>query len=95
LVATKYLSCRVLVFFTASGHGFQLEYPSITLHAISRDPPSIYCQLLSEEQPAVQNQNEGEDEDENGNENQDQAMRELNIIPADPSARKCNLINPT
>ncbi|KAK7454486.1 hypothetical protein VKT23_011241 [Stygiomarasmius scandens] len=80
---TLYIIDTVLVFFTASGHGFQLEYPSITLHAISRDPPSIYCQLLSEEQPAVQHQNE---EDENGNENQDQAMRELNIIPADPSA---------
>ena len=30
-----------------SGKGFQIEYPSITLHAVSKGDtsPSIYCQL--------------------------------------------------
>lgn len=43
-----------LCFIPASGShpGFSLDYPSITLHAISRDSlgPSVYCQL--DESPA-------------------------------------------
>ncbi|KAJ3786150.1 regulator of volume decrease after cellular swelling-domain-containing protein [Lentinula aff. detonsa] len=37
----------VLIFMSKTGKGFQIEYPSITLHAVSRGdtPPSIYCQL--------------------------------------------------
>ncbi|KIM84784.1 hypothetical protein PILCRDRAFT_35094, partial [Piloderma croceum F 1598] len=36
-----------LVFMSTSGRGFQIPYPAITLHAISRadSGPSIYCQL--------------------------------------------------
>lgn len=36
-----------LVFIGPSGRGFQIPYPSITLHAVSRaaSGPSIYCQL--------------------------------------------------
>lgn len=68
----------MLVFFSTSGHGFQVEYPSISLHAVSRgDPvPSIYCQLdeLGEEQ------NEA-------NEEEFSEMRELRIIPSTSDSR--------
>ncbi|THV02831.1 hypothetical protein K435DRAFT_827348 [Dendrothele bispora CBS 962.96] len=91
---TLYVIDTVLVFLASSGHGFQLEYPSITLHAISRDPPSIYCQLISEvpltETPngaaETPQQNNAEDEDEETGGEIDEAMRELNIIPADSTA---------
>jgi nucleotide-sensitive chloride channel 1A len=68
----------VLVFFSTSGRGFQVEYPSITLHAVSRGEsgPSIYCQL----DETCEEQN-GAAEDEYSE------MRELSIIPSTPDSR--------
>ncbi len=58
--------------------GFEIKYPAITLHAISRGEsgPSIYCQL---------------DESygnlpENGDGNEDTQMRELTVIPQLPES---------
>ncbi|KIK59797.1 hypothetical protein GYMLUDRAFT_59920 [Collybiopsis luxurians FD-317 M1] len=44
---TLYVLESVLIFMSKTGKGFQIEYPSITLHAVSRGDtsPSIYCQL--------------------------------------------------
>ncbi|KAJ7678548.1 regulator of volume decrease after cellular swelling-domain-containing protein [Mycena rosella] len=44
---TLYIIESVLVFMSTTGRGFQIEYPAITLHAVSRAEagPSIYCQL--------------------------------------------------
>ena len=42
------IPCSYLLYFSAkTGKGFQVPYPAITLHAISRssDRPSIYCQI--------------------------------------------------
>ncbi|KAI0749896.1 regulator of volume decrease after cellular swelling-domain-containing protein [Daedaleopsis nitida] len=78
---TLYVIESVLVFLSATGRGFQVEYPSITLHAISRaeSGPSIYCQLdePSPEEPAEATEEDGEDAS---------GMRELVIIPQNPSA---------
>jgi chloride channel, nucleotide-sensitive, 1A len=75
-----------LTFVSSTGKGFQVPYPSITLHAVSRAEagPSIYCQLDDQTTPpdgdaALQNGN-GEDEE-------DFPMRELSIIPQDASSR--------
>ncbi|KAI0833741.1 regulator of volume decrease after cellular swelling-domain-containing protein [Trametes gibbosa] len=70
-----------LVFMSATGHGFQLEYPSITLHAISRGEkgPSIYCQLDDAAKP-VENRQPANEEEEISD------MRELSILPKDASA---------
>ncbi len=70
----------MLVFISATGKGFQVDYPSITLHAISRAEagPSIYCQL--DEAPAAEAAVQ-EEEDDVAN------MRELVIVPKDSSAR--------
>ncbi len=70
----------VLVFISATGKGFQVDYPSITLHAISRAEagPSIYCQL--DDAPAAEAAVQVEEDDVAN-------MRELVIVPKDSSAR--------
>lgn len=72
----------VLVFFSATGRGFQIEYPSITLHAISRTEsgPCIYCQL----DETLTGDRAENDEDES-------PMRELKIVPERVEARKLSL----
>ncbi|KAJ2926900.1 hypothetical protein H1R20_g10186, partial [Candolleomyces eurysporus] len=44
---TLYVLTSVLAFTSSTGRSFQVKYPSITLHAVSRSGPrqSIYCQL--------------------------------------------------
>jgi len=75
---TLYVLESVLVFMSTTGHGFQIGYPAITLHAVSRaeSGPSIYCQL--DEQAGVTNSLD------------DDAviadMRELCIVPQTPSS---------
>ncbi|KZP00650.1 hypothetical protein CALVIDRAFT_283615 [Calocera viscosa TUFC12733] len=68
---TLYVIESVLAFIAASGSGFQIDYPSISLHAVKREPSgvSIYCQL--DETPEGQPFPEDEDND----------MRELLIVP--------------
>ncbi|KAJ3567851.1 hypothetical protein NP233_g6089 [Leucocoprinus birnbaumii] len=77
LKGTLYVLTSVLVFFSASGRGFQVEYPSITLHAVSRGEsgPSIYCQL-----DETHEQQNGVGEEEYSD------MRELSIIPSSPDS---------
>ncbi|KAI0806031.1 regulator of volume decrease after cellular swelling-domain-containing protein [Irpex lacteus] len=70
---TLYVIESVLIYKSASGRGIQIEYPSITLHAISRaeSGPSIYCQL--DESTATP--------DGHADEEETTEMRELTIIP--------------
>jgi nucleotide-sensitive chloride channel 1A len=62
----------VLAFMSSTGVGFQIEYPAITLHAVSRGEsgPSIYCQL-----------DESFGQVNGANEDEDSEMRELTIVP--------------
>ena len=64
----------------ANGTGFQIEYPAITLHAVSRGEsgPSIYCQL--DESLGTENGAAIADEDAIPD------MRELTIVPQNPSS---------
>lgn len=60
-----------------TGHGFQISYPAITLHAVSRPqdrPPFVYCQL-----------DEGTQTD--SDDDSDLVMRELSITPRNPASR--------
>ncbi|KAF7330343.1 hypothetical protein MVEN_02472600 [Mycena venus] len=70
---TLYIIESVLVFMSATGRGFQIEYPAITLHAVSRGEagPSIYCQL---------DEHTGEAEGAASNDEMSD-MRELSIVP--------------
>lgn len=70
------------MFMSSSGRGIQLEYPTITLHAVSRAAagPSIYCQLDENPGNVEQKADVGDEEDVT-------PMRELNIVPKDASSR--------
>ncbi|KAF9493399.1 hypothetical protein BDN71DRAFT_1395091 [Pleurotus eryngii] len=76
---TLYVIESVLVFMSANGRGIQIEYPSITLHAISRsdDAPSIYCQLDDAVPSSTSASADIKDRDDDLTE-----MREMNIIPS-------------
>ena len=77
----------VLVFMPQSGAlGFQIKYPAITLHAVSRGEagPAIYCQL--DETHGDTNGVSVNATAENENENEDTEMRELTIFPQRPEA---------
>ncbi|KAJ7086058.1 regulator of volume decrease after cellular swelling-domain-containing protein [Mycena belliarum] len=68
-----YIIESVLVYMSTTGRGFQIEYPAITLHAVSRAEtgPSIYCQLdehVGEAEAAASNDDISD-------------MRELSIVP--------------
>lgn len=56
---------------STTGRGFQIEYPAITLHAVSRGEsgPSIYCQLDEGAGGAAVAEDDVAD------------MRELSIVP--------------
>ncbi|KAJ3726088.1 regulator of volume decrease after cellular swelling-domain-containing protein [Lentinula raphanica] len=97
-----YVLESVLVFMSKTGKGFQIEYPSITLHAVSRGdtPPSIYCQLdesfaktmsmlVDSEQPKT-NGHINETADENTEEDEDEG--EENEEPEDMDMRVLNII---
>lgn len=82
-----------LVFMSTTGKGFQITYPSITLHAISRSgegPASIYCQLdetdYSQTPMTTATNGTGEGEEEV---TEMQEMRELHIISSKPENRAC------
>lgn len=71
-----------LAFLWPSGAGFTIEYPRITLHAVSRgeDGPSVYCQLDESDPSGATNGAEENEEEE------DTEMREMKIIPSDPTS---------
>ncbi|KAI0726011.1 regulator of volume decrease after cellular swelling-domain-containing protein [Fomitopsis betulina] len=77
---TLYVIESALVFLSASGRGWSVDYPSITLHAISRAPsgPSIYCQL--DEAAALADSDAPLDEDV------DSELKELILLPKDAAA---------
>ncbi|KAH7341677.1 regulator of volume decrease after cellular swelling-domain-containing protein [Rhizoctonia solani] len=75
---TLYVIESALAFVWPSGTGFTVEYPRITLHAVSRGEsgPSIYCQL--DESPNGPGAPGADEEQE------DSEMREMKIIPSNP-----------
>ncbi|KDR78948.1 hypothetical protein GALMADRAFT_244609 [Galerina marginata CBS 339.88] len=77
---TLYVLTSVLVFMSTTGTGFQIEYPAITLHAVSRGEsgPSIYCQL----DESIGTENAASAADENAVTD----MRELSIVPQNPES---------
>lgn len=71
---------------SASGRGLQIDYPTITLHAISRaeSGPCVYCQLDdSVGAPAANGAAQQSDEYT--------ALRELSIVPQSAASRTSSL----
>lgn len=84
ITTTKCEDCiySALVFMSSTGHGFSVDYPSITLHAISRaeSGSSLYCQL--DESTDIDNANA------TPNDEMDTEMRELIIVPQNKDNRE-------
>ncbi|XP_035242491.1 methylosome subunit pICln isoform X2 [Anguilla rostrata] len=96
---TLYVAETRLSWFDGSGMGFSLEYPSISLHAISRDLSAypqehLYVMVnskLSEEsemQEKDDEDNEDEDDDEEDKNSDDDSgpITEIRFVPSDKSA---------
>ncbi|CAL9684862.1 unnamed protein product [Knipowitschia caucasica] len=84
---TLFVAETRLSWFDGSGLGFSLEYPSIGLHAISKDVsayPQEHLYVMVNGELSEENQSEmpaEEDEDEEG-----KAITELRFVPSDKSA---------
>ncbi|XP_036392854.1 methylosome subunit pICln isoform X2 [Megalops cyprinoides] len=97
---TLYVAETRLSWFDGSGMGFSLEYPSISLHAISRDLSAypqehLYVMVnakLSEEseiqERAEEEQEEEEDDDDEDKNSDDDSnpITEIRFVPSDKSA---------
>ncbi|KAL1754627.1 regulator of volume decrease after cellular swelling-domain-containing protein [Schizophyllum commune] len=73
---TLFVIENALFFMSASGRGLQIDYPTITLHAISRaeSGPCVYCQLDDSVGATTANGAAQESEEYT-------ALRELSIVP--------------
>ncbi|KAK0228877.1 regulator of volume decrease after cellular swelling-domain-containing protein [Armillaria fumosa] len=73
---TLYVIDSILAFVEdgENAQGWQIEYPAITLHAISKAEGGIYCQLDDKFGLVGAEEEDGEGED---------SMRELTIVPKD------------
>ena len=72
------------------GRVFQIEYPSITLHATSRGEsgPFVYCQL---DEPQAE---EGAPASDDNDDDETPGMRELSLTPQDSASRACSFPGP-
>ncbi|KAK1785162.1 hypothetical protein P4O66_018574, partial [Electrophorus voltai] len=85
-----------LSWFDGSGMGFSLEYPSISLHAISRDPSAypqehLYVMVnkkLDDENEAEMQERAPDDEgeDEGDDDSEDGVITEIRFVPSDKAA---------
>lgn len=94
---TLYVAEARLSWFDGSGMGFSLEYPSISLHAISRDPSAypqdhLYVMVngkLNDDNEAAM-QEPAQEEEENGDDDSDSdsatVVTEIRFVPSDKTA---------
>lgn len=97
-------NCSTLAYISSStGRGFQVEYPSIILHAVSRDAhsPHIYCQLADQTVDSGLPATNGSNGAVNGavgaghqdvDEEDISDMRELQIVPESSTSRMHTLL---
>ncbi|XP_026865166.1 methylosome subunit pICln isoform X2 [Electrophorus electricus] len=93
---TLYVAESHLSWFDGSGMGFSLEYPSISLHAISRDPSAypqehLYVMVnkkLDDENEAEMQERAPDDEgeDEGDDDSEDGVITEIRFVPSDKAA---------
>ncbi|XP_076138138.1 methylosome subunit pICln [Alosa pseudoharengus] len=92
---TLYVAEARLFWFDGSGMGFSLEYPSISLHAISRDP-SAYPQehlyvmvngkLSDDNEAEMPEPAQEENEDSESDSDSTTAITEIRFVPSDTAA---------
>ncbi|CAL8363599.1 unnamed protein product [Merluccius merluccius] len=91
---TLYVAETRLSWFDGSGMGFSLEYPTIGLHAISRDlgafpQEHLYVMVnakLSDENEAEMKENADDEEDEDASDDEEGAITEIRFVPSDKAA---------
>ncbi|XP_010868208.1 methylosome subunit pICln [Esox lucius] len=93
---TLYVAETRLSWFDGSGMGFSLEYPTISLHAISRDLSAypqehlyvmVNAKLSDENEAGMQeNAHDEENEDESSDEDESEVITELRFVPRDKDA---------
>ncbi|KAL7870734.1 hypothetical protein SRHO_G00082310 [Serrasalmus rhombeus] len=92
---TLYVAESRLSWFNGSGMGFSLEYPSISLHAISRDLSAypqehLYVMVnkkLDDENEAEMHERAPDDEgEESDDDSEDGVIAEIRFVPSDKAA---------
>ncbi|KAM9441609.1 methylosome subunit pICln-like [Salvelinus alpinus] len=93
---TLYVAETRLSWFDGSGMGFSLEYPTISLHAISRDLSTypqehlyvmVNAKLNDENEAEMQeNAHDQEDEDNSSEEDESEGITEIRFVPRDKAA---------
>uniref|UniRef100_A0A8C7M2Y8 Methylosome subunit pICln n=1 Tax=Oncorhynchus kisutch TaxID=8019 RepID=A0A8C7M2Y8_ONCKI len=93
---TLYVAETRLSWFDGSGMGFSLEYPTISLHAISRDLSTypqehlyvmVNAKLNDENEAEMQeNAHDQEDEDNSSEEDDSEGITEIRFVPRDKAA---------
>lgn len=96
---TLYVAETQLSWFDGAGLGFSLEYPTIGLHAISRDVSAypqehLYVMVngkVGEENEAemaekAADEEEGDDSSSSGDDEEDGAITEIRFVPSDKAA---------
>uniref|UniRef100_A0A673Z9W8 Methylosome subunit pICln n=1 Tax=Salmo trutta TaxID=8032 RepID=A0A673Z9W8_SALTR len=91
---TLYVAETRLSWFDGSGMGFSLEYPTISLHAISRDfstypQEHLYVMVNAKLNAEMQeNAHDQEDEDNSSEEDESERITEIRFVPRDKAACK-------
>ncbi|XP_033103725.1 methylosome subunit pICln-like [Anneissia japonica] len=82
---TLYVTESCVLWRNEGGVGFQLEYPDISLHAISRDVSTFphECVYLMINSPNQEPDDGLEDEDDEENTNDDSEISEIRFVPRD------------
>lgn len=92
---TLYVAETRLSWFDGSGLGFALEYPSIGLHAISRDVSAfpqehlyvmVNGKLSEESEMEMRDDEEEDDEDDDSEGEEERNITEIRFVPSDKSA---------
>ncbi|XP_053561055.1 methylosome subunit pICln isoform X1 [Bombina bombina] len=94
-LGTLYIAESRLSWLNGAGLGFSLEYPSIGLHAISKDTAAypeehlyvmVNAKLGDNEEKETIAEDEGVEDDEESDDDDEQAITEIRFVPTEKSA---------
>ncbi|XP_069104239.1 methylosome subunit pICln-like [Argopecten irradians] len=87
---TLYITEAVVAWLNAEGKGFSLDYPKISLHALSRDtsafPQECLYLMIEGKLPAAVDPSERQDSEEEEEEDQSQVITEVRFVPSDKNS---------
>uniref|UniRef100_A0A668RC76 Methylosome subunit pICln n=1 Tax=Oreochromis aureus TaxID=47969 RepID=A0A668RC76_OREAU len=86
---TLYVAETRLSWFDSSGLGFSLEYPSIGLHALSRDVsayPQEHLYVMVNEENEAEMAEKAADDDDDDDDHDGRTITEIRFVPSDKAA---------